>query len=106
MKILKCSNIKISALFAVLPRSVGGIIGYDKKQGRTYAFDKRKRAYIASDDGINWIAVHEVEVNDTVAKKTFYRSQPVPAFTTEDIDMLETKTGRWEGKLTPFLLIF
>lgn len=91
--------------FSVLPRSIGGIIGYDKKLARTYAFDKRKRAYIASDDGINWIAVNEMEVNDTVARKTFYRSQPVPAFTTEDIDMLETKTGRWEGNFI-FLRIF
>lgn len=43
-----------------------------------------------------------MEVNDTVARKTFYRSQPVPAFTTEDIDMLETKTGRWEGNFNFF----
>ncbi|GBL80797.1 hypothetical protein AVEN_27554-1, partial [Araneus ventricosus] len=81
-----------------LPKSIGGVLGWDKKSGRTYAFDKRKRAHIGSDDGLNWVAVDDIEVNNTVIRKTFYRSQPVPAFTTEDIDMLETKTGRWEGE--------
>ncbi|KAG8187957.1 hypothetical protein JTE90_025728 [Oedothorax gibbosus] len=81
----------------ILPKSIGGVLGWDKKSGRTYAFDKRKRAHVGSDDGISWVAVDELEMNNTLAKKTFYRSQPVPAFTTEDIDMLETKTGRWEA---------
>ncbi|XP_071036488.1 uncharacterized protein [Parasteatoda tepidariorum] len=81
----------------ILPRSIGGILGWDKKTGRTYAFDKRKRASVGSDDGINWIAVDELEINSTLIRKTFYRSEPVPAFTAEDIEMLESKTGRWEA---------
>ncbi|XP_054709943.1 uncharacterized protein LOC129219686 [Uloborus diversus] len=98
MENLVCfSSTDAGSSWRILPRSVGGVLGWDKKSGRTYAFDKRNRAHLASDDGVTWIAVDDAEVNNTVIKKTFFRSQPVPAFTSEDIEMLETKTGRWEA---------
>ncbi|RXG52291.1 hypothetical protein Avbf_15883 [Armadillidium vulgare] len=86
----------------VLPSYIGSLKGYDAATNKMYAWDKKQRALVSSEDGVNWALVDDsvkeslsTTVDDTVKSlpgypKADFTSVSIGPWTDNQIDAVIT----------------
>ncbi|XP_064089991.1 uncharacterized protein LOC135203997 [Macrobrachium nipponense] len=77
---VQCYSSKDGAVWNALPSYIGRLVGFDAATGKMYARDRKERAMVSSNDGINWGIIDSAAagpLETTIAASTG-KALPVP----------------------------
>ncbi|XP_066973920.1 uncharacterized protein [Macrobrachium rosenbergii] len=77
---VQCYSSKDGAVWNALPSYIGRLVGFDTASGKMYARDRKERAMVSSNDGVNWGIVDSAAAGtlETTIAASAGKALPVP----------------------------